>query len=104
MLHGDLGRPLVMDRPIAPVLWDAVGKSAILARISIGLVALLGISLGVYTGVRHGRTSDHVVSVATYINIAIPEFLWAIAIVMLFAGYLNWFPATGYSDLNGFSS
>lgn len=105
LLQGDLGRSLVMDRPIAPVLWDAVGKSAILAGISIGLVALLGISLGVYAGVRHGRTSDHIVSVATYINIAIPEFLWAIVIVMLFAGYLNWFPATGYSDLsNGFAS
>ena len=105
LLQGDLGRSLVMDRPIAPVLWDAVGKSAILAGISIGLVALLGISLGVYAGVRHGRISDHIVSVATYINIAIPEFLWAIVIVMLFAGYLNWFPATGYSDLsNGFAS
>lgn len=105
LLQGDLGRSLVMDRPIAPVLWDAVGKSAILAGISIGLVALLGISLGVYAGIRHGRTSDHIVSVATYINIAVPEFLWAIVIVMLFAGYLNWFPATGYSDLsNGFAS
>ncbi|TQI73747.1 peptide/nickel transport system permease protein [Bosea sp. AK1] len=105
LLQGDLGRSLVMDRPIAPVLWDAVGKSAILAGISIGLVALLGISLGVYAGVRHGRISDHIVSVATYINIAIPEFLWAIVIVMLFAGYLNWFPATGYSDLSsGFAS
>lgn len=105
LLHGDLGRSLVMDRPIAPVLWEAVGKSAILAGISISLVALLGIWLGVYAGVRHGRISDHVVSVATYLNIAIPEFLWAIVIIMLFAGYLNWFPATGYSDLsNGFGA
>lgn len=105
LLHGDLGRSLVMDRPIAPVLWEAVGKSAILAGISIGLVALLGIWLGVYAGVRHGRMPDHVVSVATYFNIAIPEFLWAIVIIMVFAGYLNWFPATGYSDLsNGFGA
>lgn len=100
LLHGDLGRSLVMDRPIAPILWDAVGKSAILAGISIGLVALLGIWLGVYAGVRHGRTADHVVSVTTYVNIAVPEFLWAIVIIMIFAGYLNWFPATGYSDLS----
>ncbi|WP_439495209.1 ABC transporter permease [Bosea sp. (in: a-proteobacteria)] len=100
LLHGDLGRSLVMDRPIAPILWDAVGKSAILAGISIGLVALLGIWLGVYAGVRHGKTADHVVSVTTYVNIAVPEFLWAIVIIMIFAGYLNWFPATGYSDLS----
>jgi peptide/nickel transport system permease protein len=100
MLQGDLGRSLVMDRPIAPVLWDAVSKSAILAGISIGLVALLGIVVGVYAGVRHGSRADHVVSVATYVNIAIPEFLFAIVIIMLFAGYLNWFPATGYSDLS----
>src|SRR5277367_4029175 len=31
LLHGDLGQSLVMERPIAPVLWDALGNSAVLA-------------------------------------------------------------------------
>src|SRR6202011_4848868 len=31
LLHGDLGQSLVMERPIAPILWDALGKSAILS-------------------------------------------------------------------------
>lgn len=104
LLTGDLGTSYIMDRPIGPVLGEAVGKSAILAGISIVLVAFFGIWLGVFSGVRHGKPADHIVSIVTYINIAIPEFLWAIVIVMLFAGYLNWFPATGYSDLSsGFS-
>ncbi|BBK36422.1 ABC transporter permease [Allostella sp. ATCC 35155] len=105
LLRGDLGMSLVMERPIGPILADTVSKSAILAGISIGLVALVGIAVGVYAGVRHGKPADHVVSVATYLNIAVPEFLFAIVVVMLFAGYLNWFPATGYSDLsNGFGA
>src|ERR1700692_3797313 len=31
LLRGDLGQSLIMERPIAPILWDALGKSAILA-------------------------------------------------------------------------
>src|SRR5947208_16344676 len=31
MMHGDMGESLVMERPVAPILWDAFGRSAVLA-------------------------------------------------------------------------
>jgi ABC-type dipeptide/oligopeptide/nickel transport systems, permease components len=99
MLRGDMGMSLSMNQPVSAVLWGAVGRSAILAGISIVLVAALGIWLGVYGGVRRGRLADRIISIGTYINIAIPEFFWAIVVIMLFAGYLNWFPATGYQGI-----
>jgi peptide/nickel transport system permease protein len=101
LLHGDLGTSLSMDRPVSSVLWGAVGRSAILAGISIVLVAVLGIWLGIYSGVRRGKPADHIISLITYFNIAVPEFFWAIVVIMVFAGQLNWFPATGYSSIDG---
>lgn len=100
ILRGDLGMSLVMERPVSSVLWEAVGRSAILAGISIVLVAVFGIWLGVYAGVNHGKPADHIISYTTYFNIAVPEFFWAIVIIMIFAGQLNWFPATGYASLD----
>lgn len=100
LLHGDLGVSMMMDRPIAPLIGEAMLRSAVLAGISIVLVAAVGIFLGVYSGVNKGTAGDHAVSIGTYFFISVPEFFWAIVVILVFAGYLGWFPATGYAPLS----
>ena len=97
LLQGDLGRSMMMDRPLAPIVGEAILRSAVLAGISIVLVAAIGIWLGVVAGVRRGSQTDHFISVGSYFFISVPEFFWAILVIMLFTGYLGWFPATGYA-------
>ncbi|WP_075222525.1 ABC transporter permease [Acuticoccus yangtzensis] len=96
----DFGDSLIMERPIGPILWQAVANSAVLAVISIVLVAVIGIWLGVVSAVRHGKASDHVVSIGTYIVLAVPEFFWCIVLIVVFAGSLQWLPATGYTSMD----
>ncbi len=100
LLRGDLGLSLMMDRPIAPLISEAIQRSAVLAGISIVLIAALGIWLGVHSGVRKGKPIDHAISVGSYFFISVPEFFWAIVVILLFAGYLGWLPATGYAALS----
>lgn len=100
LLEGDLGQSLIMQRPISPLLGEALANSALLAGISIVLVALLGIWLGVFTAINHNGPADHVASVVTYVVLAVPEFFWCIVAIMLFAGYLGWLPATGYAPFS----
>ena len=100
LLHGDLGLSLMMDRPIAPLIGDAMLRSAVLAGISIVLIAAIGIWLGVYSAVRRGTAADTAISVGSYFFISVPEFFWAIVVILLFAGYLGWFPATGYAPIS----
>ncbi len=100
MLHGDLGQSLTMDRPAAPVLFDALGRSAILAGISFVLVAVLGIGAGVYAATHKDQTSDRALALAQFLFIAVPEFFWAILAILLFASWLHWLPATGYAPLD----
>lgn len=100
ILRGDLGMSMMMDRPIGPLIGDAIQRSAVLAGISIVLVAVVGIWLGVFSAVRKDTAADHAVSVATYFFISVPEFFWAIVVILVFAGYLGWFPATGYAPLS----
>ena len=45
MLEGDMGQSLEMERPVAPMLWDAFSRSAILAVSSLAVVATLGLTL-----------------------------------------------------------
>jgi peptide/nickel transport system permease protein len=100
LLQGDLGLSLMMDRPIGPLIREAILRSAVLAGVSLVLVAAVGIWLGVFTAVRKDSKADHAVSVAMYFFISVPEFFWAIVMILLFAGYLGWLPATGYAPLS----
>lgn len=99
MLHGDLGRSLVMDRPAAPVILDALGRSAVLAGTSFLLVATFGIALGIHAATHRGQRSDRVLTGAQFVFIAVPEFFWAILAILVFASWLRLLPATGYAPL-----
>lgn len=99
-LKGDLGVSTLMDRPIAPLLGEAIGRSLMLTGISFVLIALIGVGLGVVAALRHGRPLDHGVSVATYLGIAVPEFFWAIIVIVVFAAWLGWLPASGYEPIS----
>lgn len=98
ILLGDLGDSLIMDRPVAPVILDALGASAILALASFVLVAIIGILLGVVAAVRQNRPTDHAVSIFTYVGISVPEFFWGIVLIIIFARYLGVLPAGGIGD------
>ncbi len=99
-VRGDFGVSMAMERPVRPLIWDAIGRSSILAGIALALVSIFGIGLGVLSAVRHGRPEDHLIGVASYVCVGLPEFLWAIVGIMVFSVYLGWLPATGHSPIS----
>ncbi|MGE0751610.1 MAG: ABC transporter permease [Variibacter sp.] len=99
-LTGNLGESTLMNRPIAPILMEALGRSLTLTGVSFVLIAIIGVGLGIVAALRHGRPLDHSVSIATYLGIAVPEFFWAIVVIVIFAAWLGWLPASGYEPLS----
>ena len=97
-LSGDLGQSTLMNRPIGPLLAEAIGRSLMLTGASFVLIAVIGVGLGIVAALRHGRPLDHGISVGTYLGIAVPEFFWAIVVIMVFAAWLGWLPASGYES------
>jgi peptide/nickel transport system permease protein len=100
LLAGDLGQSLVMERPAGPLIAEALGRSAILAAISIVLVAIVGIALGIHSAVHKGTMSDRLLTLGQYFFIAVPEFFWCILLILFFAAWLGWLPATGYTPIS----
>lgn len=95
ILHGDLGQSLVMERPVGPVLWDALSRSAVLALSAMLVVSTLGPALGVLAAVRNGRWPDHVATVFTYIGISVPEFYWGLVLILVFGSTFHVLPTSG---------
>lgn len=100
VLRGDLGESMLMSRPVAPLVTEALERSLVLTLLSFVLVAVIGVALGVVAAIRHNRPLDHVISVSTYLGIAMPEFFWAIVVILIFAVWLGWLPASGYEPLS----
>ena len=100
MLHSDMGDSVVMSRPAAALIGEAVGRSALLAGSAFVLVAVGGIALGLHAATHRGRLSDRVLTLGQFVLIAIPEFFWAILAVLLFASWLHVLAATGYAPLS----
>lgn len=63
---------------------------------------LISIPLGISKAVRHGSAFDVWTSSAIILGYAIPAFLFAILLVVVFAGgsYLSWFPLRGLTSNN----
>ena len=95
LLHGDFGQSLILERPIAPILWTALGRSALIAVPTLLIVAALGIGIGVAAAVRQERLLDRLATLATYVAVSVPEFFWGLVFILLFSLYLKWLPTSG---------
>jgi len=100
MLQGDMGQSLEMERPVAPILWDALGRSAILAATAMAVVSSLGLTLGVVAAVWRGRWPDHAASIFTYFGVSLPEFYWGLVFILVFGSTFHLLPSSGYANLS----
>jgi peptide/nickel transport system permease protein len=100
MLEGDMGQSLVMERPVAPMLWDALSRSAILAVSAMAVVSTLGLTLGVVAAVWRGRWPDHAASIFTYFGVSLPEFYWGLVFILVFCSTFHLLPSSGYANLS----
>ena len=105
LFQGDLGASLVMERPVAPMLWDAFGRSALLAGCTMAVVSTVGIAMGIVAAVWRGRWPDHGVSVFAYLGISVPEFYWGLVLILVFGSTFHIFPTSGAATLaDGFGT
>lgn len=93
----DLGRSLFRDRPVVELILEKMPVSVSLGLWSTLIIYLVSIPLGIRKAVRDGSRFDVATSAAVLVGYAIPGFLFAILLVVLFAGgsFVQWFPLRG---------
>lgn len=96
VVQGDFGTSLRTGLPVAPLMMEALGRSLLLALLSILLMLAIAVPLGVIAAVRRGRAADLIVSVLSYVGVSLPEFVTATVFVLVLADWLQILPASGY--------
>ena len=92
-----LGNSVSYDTPITELIAERLVVTVPLAVMAMLLTTVLALSLGLYAASRHNRAGDLGVMVASQLGIAIPNFWFAILLILLFAVKLQWFSAGGFT-------
>jgi microcin C transport system permease protein len=98
----DFGDSFFKDKSVTELIWDKLPVSISLGLWSTLLIYLISIPMGIKKAVHHGSHFDVWTSSLIIIGYAIPGFLFAIMLIVLFAGgsYLDWFPLRGLTSPN----
>ncbi|HEU5425132.1 MAG TPA: ABC transporter permease [Nitrolancea sp.] len=94
-LRGDLGTSLIQRRPVSTIIAERLPRTVELVGIATILALLVAIPIGVFSAIRQYSVSDHVVTVASFVGIAIPSFWLGIMLILLFSVKLHWLPTGG---------
>lgn len=96
MLHGDLGLSYTYRAPVSQMVAERAQVSLPLALYALGLSVLIALPAGIIAATHRGRAADLSVVGATQLGIAVPNFWFAMLLVLLFALKLRWFSAGGF--------
>ncbi len=93
-LRGDLGTSLQYQIPVSDLLGPALANSLKLAAVAFVLVVPLSILGGTIAGLKRGGIIDRVITVGGLSLTAVPEFVTAIVLILIFGVTLGWLPVT----------
>ena len=98
----DFGDSFFRDQSVVDLVIDKMPVSISLGVWTTLIVYLISIPLGIAKAVRDGNRFDVWTSFALVIGTAIPSFLFAVFLLVLFSGgsYLDWFPLRGLTSEN----
>src|SRR4051794_10993803 len=96
LLTGDLGTSYTYHVPVGELVGDRLAITVPLALLAMAPPAGLALTLGVYAASREGRPGDTAVMLFSQLGVSIPNFWFALLLILLFSVHLRWFSAGGF--------
>ncbi|MDR0354358.1 MAG: ABC transporter permease [Deltaproteobacteria bacterium] len=92
-VQGDWGLSLSTNNyPVAPMVWERLKNSFILAMAAFVIYVPGGILLGLWAALRRNKAADHIISVSSLSLIGLPEFVTGVILIAIFSLKLGWLP------------
>lgn len=103
-LHGDLGDSYFRNESVVDSIISCFGVSIGLAVFAELLALAFAIPLGILAAMYRNRIPDIIVSIFSHVFLAIPPFVLALVLSIIFGGMLQILPVSGYKTMDyGFS-
>jgi len=96
LLRGDFGQSWTYKTPVSELISDRIWVSLPLAIYALVLSTVIAFPAGIYAASKRGGAGDVTIMGATQLGVAIPNFWFAMILVLIFAINLRWFSAGGF--------
>ena len=96
LLHGDMGLSYAYGTPVTELIAERLTLTVPLAVFAMLLTTVMALLAGVYAAANHNRAGDVGLMTLAQIGIAIPNFWFAMLLILLFSVKLQWFAAGGF--------
>ncbi|WP_399679965.1 ABC transporter permease [Xenophilus sp.] len=96
LLTGDLGDSYSYGSPVLDLILERLALTVPLAVLAMLLTTVIALAVGVTAASRHNQLGDVGLMGLTQVGIAIPNFWFAILLILLFSVKLQWFSAGGF--------
>ncbi|MFN3129839.1 ABC transporter permease [Roseibium sp.] len=96
LLVGDFGVSYTYRTPVSEMIGDRLWVSLPLALYALTISTLIAFPAGIWAASRRGSAADASVMGVTQLGVAIPNFWFAMLMVLVFAINLRWFSAGGF--------
>ncbi len=96
LLQGDFGVSYTYRVPVSNLIADRIWVSLPLAIYALALSTLIAFPVGILAAVKRNSATDVGIMGATQIGVAVPNFWFAMLLVLLFSITLRWFSAGGF--------
>lgn len=96
LLRGDLGTSYTYRVPVSDLVATRMQVSLPLTVYALVLSTAIAIPVGLIAAARRGRPTDLAVMGTTQLGVAVPNFWFAMLLVLIFAIKLRWFPSGGF--------
>ena len=102
VVRGDLGRSIWMKRPVLGEVLERFKATLVLTGAGLLLSTVVGLAFGIASAVRPNSLLDRASAVASLFGASMPVFWLGIVLMVLFALWLGWLPASGmYAPYGG---
>jgi len=102
MAHGDFGQSLYFKTDVLALVWDKLPTTALLAVFSLAFALGISIPLGVVAAVYPNSALDRLCLVLAIVGQALPNFFFALILIMVFAVMLHAVPVSGSESWSHF--
>ena len=98
-LHGNFGMSYRLARPVSTLLMERLPATAELAVSAAVFAMIVGVPLGVYTGIKRDAISSRLILMFSLVGVSLPPFLIGILLILIFAVLLGWLPSFGRGEV-----
>jgi peptide/nickel transport system permease protein len=96
LFRGDMGNSYAYSTPVQELVAERLALTVPLALMAMALTTAIALGVGIYAASRHNRLGDVGSMALAQVGIAIPNFWFAILLILVFSVWLKWFSAGGF--------